>query len=176
MIFNFWVNYPFKHFCAPNWENIYVQLKAKSQRVQYNYSSQVLQRNRKYFKTVTFCGLSSKPHLLPEGNIRARLAKSRCLILFLQLSTNHLVVNTIFLSFSLVSLNSKASQFTFGCQSHLLFVFKFSPRIKQVQLQREQIPAATLHTSPWALRGPRCSKITWRNLPCIQLSCVCMAL
>lgn len=139
----------------------------------------MLQCNRKYFKTVTFCGLSSKPYLLPQGHIRARLAKSRCLTYIVPSAVHKSSCGKyyIFLSFSLVSLNSKASQVTFRCQSHILFVFKFSPRIKQMQLQLEKIPAATLHKSPWALRGHRCSKITWRNLPCIQLnSCVCMAL
>lgn len=104
---------------------------------------------------------------------RKRLVKSRCLT-FIVPSAVHTILPKrlpfiVFFSFS----EQKTSQVTFRRQSHLLFVFKFSPRIKQVQLQLEKIPTATLHKSPWALRGPRCSKITRRNLHCIH---VCMPL
>lgn len=101
---NYWVNYLFKHFMPWTEKTQKMQLKAESYWIQQNNSSQVLQCIYKYFKTVTFCGLSSKPYLLPQENIKICLGKSRCLT-FIVPSAVHTILPKrlpfiIFFSFS----------------------------------------------------------------------------
>lgn len=102
---NYWVNYLFKHFMPRTEKTQKLQLKAESYWVQHNFS-QVLQCIYKYFKTVTFCGMSSKPYLLPQENINAWVNPDVSHILSLQLSTPFCQKDYL-LSYSLFSLNKK---------------------------------------------------------------------